>query len=99
MDSDTETGASTPPAKNRTTAALLALFLGWLGIHKFYLGQTAIGLLFLLTNTLGWVVTWAMFGIPNMLIGLVCFIEFIIYLTRTDEEFHRIYVVGRRALF
>ena len=34
--------------KNNTTAVLLALFLGGLGIHKFYLGETGMGILYLL---------------------------------------------------
>ena len=34
--------------KNPTTAVLLALFLGGLGIHKFYMGQTGLGVLYLL---------------------------------------------------
>jgi len=33
--------------KNPTTAVVLALFLGGLGIHKFYLGQTGLGILYL----------------------------------------------------
>ena len=43
--------------KNKTTAALLALFLGWLGIHKFYLGRAGSGILYIcclgLFNILG----------------------------------------------
>lgn len=34
--------------KSKFTAALLALFLGGLGIHRFYLGQAKLGLLYLL---------------------------------------------------
>ncbi|MFH2103571.1 MAG: TM2 domain-containing protein [Chloroflexota bacterium] len=34
--------------KNPTTAVLFALFLGGLGIHKFYLGQTGMGVLYLI---------------------------------------------------
>ena len=34
--------------KNPTTAVVLALFLGGLGIHKFYLGQTGLGIAYLL---------------------------------------------------
>ncbi len=34
--------------KNPTTAVLLALFLGGIGIHKFYLGQTVIGVIYLI---------------------------------------------------
>jgi TM2 domain-containing membrane protein YozV len=32
-------GASNGSRKDRTTAALLAIFLGGLGVHRFYLGQ------------------------------------------------------------
>lgn len=35
-------------AKNRFTAALLAIFLGTFGIHEFYLGYTKKGLIHLL---------------------------------------------------
>lgn len=34
--------------KNPTTAVVLALLLGGLGAHKFYLGQTGMGILYLL---------------------------------------------------
>lgn len=34
--------------KNPSTAVLLALFLGGLGVHKFYVGQTGLGILYLL---------------------------------------------------
>jgi TM2 domain-containing membrane protein YozV len=34
--------------KSATTAVVLALFLGGLGVHKFYLGQTGMGILYLL---------------------------------------------------
>jgi TM2 domain-containing membrane protein YozV len=34
--------------KDKTMAALLALFLGGIGIHKFYLGRTLAGVLYLL---------------------------------------------------
>ncbi len=34
--------------KSKSTAALLAFFLGGLGIHRFYLGQNGVGILYLL---------------------------------------------------
>lgn len=62
------------PLKNKTTAGLLAILLGGLGIHKFYLGDTGLGIVYLLF-------CWT--GIPAI-IGLV---EGIIYLTQSDYEF------------
>lgn len=38
--------------KNKTVAALLAIFLGGFGIHKFYLQKTGTGLLYLLLKIL-----------------------------------------------
>lgn len=60
--------------KSRITAALLAFFLGGFGVHKFYLGRTGAGILYLLFF-------WTF--IP----AFIAFIEFIIYLTMSDEAF------------
>lgn len=69
--------------KSRTTAAILAIFLGGLGVHQFYLGNTQWGVIFLLLG---------LTGISETL-GIV---QGVIYLTRTDEEFHQKYVVEKR---
>ena len=34
--------------KSKTTAALLALFLGGIGIHKFYMGKSLAGFIYLI---------------------------------------------------
>lgn len=60
--------------KNRTTASLLAFFLGGLGIHRFYLGQPILGIIYLLLS-------WTL--IPF----LVGFIDFIILITSSDQKF------------
>ena len=41
--------------KSQTTAFVLNLFLGFLGVHKFYLGKPLLGVVYLLT--------WGLFGI------------------------------------
>lgn len=45
--------------KSKTITLLLCIFLGYLGIHKFYVGKIGGGLLYLLTGGLfgfGWVI-------------------------------------------
>ena len=81
--------------KNKIVAALLAFFLGWLGIHKFYLGKTNAAIIMLLCGTVGWV----LFAIPPLVISVIAFIEFIIYLVKSDQQFHQDYVVGNRSWF
>jgi len=39
--------------KNKNTYALLALFLGGFGVHKFYAGQTGKGILYLIFAPVG----------------------------------------------
>ncbi|NTU57371.1 MAG: TM2 domain-containing protein [Chlorobiaceae bacterium] len=67
-------GAVAPNGRNRLAAALFAIFLGSLGIHKFYLGMTGWGVVYLL-------LCWT--GIP----AIVGFIEGIFLLVMSDEEF------------
>lgn len=62
------------PVKNKVVAGLLGILLGGIGIHKFYLGKVGKGILYLLF-------CWT--GIP----AIVGFIEGIIYLCSSDENF------------
>ena len=77
-------------APSRLTAGLLAIFLGPFGIHKFYLGFTVPGIICLVGTVL---------IIPFFVIGPIVFIEGIIYLTKSDEEFERLYVVEKKQWF
>ena len=61
--------------KNKTVAGLLGVFLGGLGIHKFYMGRHGQGILYLL---LCWTYVPAIVGL----------IEGIIYFTDSDEKFN-----------
>lgn len=64
--------------KTKGTAAIIALLIGGLGGHKFYLGQPVQGLLYL-------VFCWTF--IPAFL----ALIECIVYLTMSEHEFNRRY--------
>lgn len=64
--------------KNKLVAALLALFLGGLGIHKFYLGQIFKGFLYL-------IFCWTF--IP----ALISFFEAIILLVMSEDNFNKRY--------
>lgn len=70
--------STAPNGKSKLAAALLALFLGAFGIHKFYLGQVGWGFVYLLFF-------WTF--IPS----IIAFIEFIILLTMNDETFNQKY--------
>ena len=91
---------SNPRASNKIAAGVCAILLGWLGIHKFILGYTGAGLIMLLVSVLAPVLTCFTFGfLGTSVISIIGIIEGIIYLTKTDDEFVRIYVDGRREWF
>jgi len=92
-------GNSSTGPKNKLAAGLLAIFLGSLGIHKFYLGLTGPGLVYLLINTIGFAITWMLLFIPNIILGVMALIEGVIYLTKSDEEFEQLYVVQKKKWF
>jgi TM2 domain-containing membrane protein YozV len=79
-------------ASNKIPAGICGILLGSLGIHKFILGYTGAGLVMLLATIL----TCGIAGVVLHLIGLI---EGIIYLCKSDEEFVRIYVDGRKEWF
>ncbi len=42
---------------------------------------------------------WILLFIPTLIIGAIAFIEFIIYLVTSDDEFERRYVQGDNSWF
>jgi TM2 domain-containing membrane protein YozV len=85
-------GSASARAHNKVAAGICGILLGGMGIHKFILGYTQAGLIMLLVNLL----TCGIGGIVMHIIGII---EGIIYLTKTDEEFVRTYVDGRKEWF
>jgi TM2 domain-containing membrane protein YozV len=69
-------GAVAANGKSRIAAALLAFFLGGFGVHKFYLGQVGMGILYL-------VFCWTF--IP----AVIAFIECILLLLMSDQKFNQ----------
>lgn len=79
-------------------AGLLAIFVGALGIHKFYLGgkqQRTAAIIMLVVTIVG---TCALF-IGPLVMGVISLIEGILYLTKDDAEFQAEYVQGDKAWF
>jgi TM2 domain-containing membrane protein YozV len=71
-----------PTAKSRMAAGLLGIFLGSLGVHRFYLGYTGIGVAMLLITVLS-------FGLLSWVSGIWGLIEGILYLTDKTGSYSR----------
>ena len=79
-------------SKEKVVAGILAILLGSLGIHKFYLGYTTAGIIMLLISLLT-------FGVGAGIMAIIGLVEGIMYLTKSDEDFDATYVVGNKAWF
>ena len=83
-------------SEKKLAAGLLALLLNGLGVHKFYLGYTAEGMIMLALTLAAGIATCGLSSVVMTVIGIV---EGVLYLTKSDQEFERIYVRGRRPWF
>lgn len=68
--------SQTTNPKSKIAAALFAIFLGGIGIHRFYLGYTTIGIIFVVLFVLGFLT----FGITWFITGIWALVEFILIL-------------------
>lgn len=76
-------------------AGILAILLGWLGVHKFILGYKKEGIIMAAVGIVGWFLC----GIPTAIVSVIGLVEGIIYLTKTDEEFYKTYQEGEKPWF
>lgn len=88
------TGTASGRQCDRLVAGLLGIFLGSLGIHKFYLGYQTEGIILLLCGTIGWFLIFP--GACATIIGLI---EGIVYLSKSQAQFEQDYLLGRRGWF
>jgi TM2 domain-containing membrane protein YozV len=94
------------PADKKIPAGILAILLGSFGVHKFFLGYPRAGMAMLIAHGVGWLmVKIGILGLGFLgtlliaITGVIALIEGIIYLTRSDNEFYRNYIVSRRPWF
>ncbi|GAA4129200.1 hypothetical protein GCM10022250_18710 [Flavobacterium chungbukense] len=83
-----ENTSSSKVENKKVTAGVLAILIGCLGVHKFYLGYQKEGIIQI-------IITLVTFGFG----GIIGFVEGIIYLTKSDEDFYQTYQVGKKAWF
>ncbi len=81
-----------PGADKKVVAGVLAILLGTLGIHKFYLGYTKAGIIML-------AITLVSCGFAAVVVWVIALIEGITYLTKSDQEFVDTYVTGKKEWF
>lgn len=98
-----ETAGQTPPpappaagvsdaANRKIVAGVLAILLGTLVVHKFYLGYTTAGIIML-------VITVATCGVGSIVTWIIALIEGLTYLTMPDPRFEETYLIGQKPWF
>jgi TM2 domain-containing membrane protein YozV len=88
-------GGPIPGAEKKVVSGILGILLGWLGIHKFYLGYNTEGIIMLVIGLAGWLLC----GIPTVVVSVIGIVEGVLYLTKTDEQFVATYLNGRKGWF
>ena len=79
-------------AGKKIAAGICGIVIGGFGIHKFIIGSNTSGVIMLLVSLLT-------FGLGYIVMHAIGLVEGIIYLTRSDEEFYRTYIVGKKEWF
>lgn len=92
VDEQGNTIPDTTNVSKRNVTAVLALIFGCFGIHKFVLGYKNEGLILL-------AITIVTCGLGASITALIGFIEGVIYLTKSNEEFIYEYQINKKSWF
>ncbi len=87
-----EVPSKSEAGSKKMVAGILAILLGSLGVHKFYLGMTTPAIILLLVSLL----SCGFLAPVSAIIGIV---EGIMYLTKSDDAFYQTYVVEKKQWF
>lgn len=74
-----------PSGRSRGVAALLAILLGYLGIHYFYVGKNTAGIICLIFTLLSC-------GFASALLAILGLIQGVLMLTMSEQEFEERYI-------
>ena len=85
-----------PNTKDHVAAGLLAIFLGSLGIHKFYLGYNTPVFIMLAVTIVGSIFSLGIAGLAMVVISIV---EGVLYLSKSQTEFEQVYVFNKKEWF
>ena len=85
-----------PNTKDHVAAGLLAIFLGSLGIHKFYPGYNTPGFIMLAVTIVGSIFSLGIAGLAMVVISIV---EGVLYLSKSQTEFEQVYVFDKKEWF
>ncbi|MBX3354534.1 MAG: TM2 domain-containing protein [Phycisphaeraceae bacterium] len=77
-----------PQDNKKVLAGVLGIVLGSLGLHRFVLGDVSGGIIRIVIS-----------AVTCGAGGLIGFIEGIIYLTKSDQDFYQTYQVEKKAWF
>ncbi|GAB5555174.1 MAG: hypothetical protein Sapg2KO_47650 [Saprospiraceae bacterium] len=81
--------------KNKNVAGILAFTTGMLGVHRFYLGQKSLGVVYFLATFIGIMITAASDGDAPLILAplAIAFIDSILFFVMHTEEFDKKYNV------
>ena len=77
---------------NKIAAGVCGILIGSLGIHKFILGLTTPGIIMALVSVLTC-------GVGGLVMSVIGFIDGIVYLSKTDEDFYQTYAIEKKPWF